>query len=801
MKTRTLAILFATALLGAVSVLAAPSRDYPVHAIPFTEVTVADAFWSPRLETNRLVTIPYAFQQSEETGRINNFAKAGGLMEGGFQGIFFNDSDVFKIIEGAAYALALHPDPKLETYVDGVIDKIAAAQEDDGYLYCSRTLCTPDNMPPGGKDRWTNIRDGHELYNVGHLYEGAAAYFQATGKRKLLDVALKNADLICEVFGPGRREDPPGHEQIEIGLARLYRLTGEEKYLRQAKFFLDARGRPEGHALYGDYSQDHKPVVDQEEAVGHSVRAAYLYTGMADVAALTADPSYVTAIQRIWGDVVNRKLYITGGIGAAGGTEGFGAEYFLPNRTAYCETCASVANAMWNHRMFLWTGDGPYMDVAERVIYNAFLSGISMQGDRFFYPNRLESFRSERRQPWFSCACCPANIVRFVPSIPGYAYAQRDRELFVNLFISGGTKFDIAGRKVQLNQESRYPWDGRIQLTLNPDQPARFALRLRIPGWARNEVTPGTLYRFANPVERQPQLLLNGEGVAYETVDGYARVDRTWSPGDRVEFRLPMPVRRVLADERVEADRGRVALQRGPLMFCLEGVDQPEGHTLNLAVEDDTPLWSEFRPDLLGGVQVVTGHATLVRRGVEEGRVEAAGTQDFTAIPYHAWAHREPCAMTVWPARELPAARPLPGPTLAHRSRLTVSAGSDPAAMTDQFEPANSIDHSNPYFHWWPRKGTREWVHFELPETTEVSQVQVYWFDDTGMGECRIPGSWRAFARIGGEWREVGDASDPGTATDRYNVREFKPVRAQAIRLEVLSQPEWAGGIHEVRLK
>jgi DUF1680 family protein len=521
---------------------------------------------------------------------------------------------------------------------------------------------------------------------------------------------------------------------------------------------------------------------------------------MADVAALTANPAYVTAIQRIWGDVVNRKLYITGGIGAAGGNEGFGAEHFLPNRTAYCETCASVANAMWNHRMFLWTGEGRYMDVAERVIYNAFLSGISMEGNRFFYPNRLESFSGERRQPWFGCACCPANIVRFVPSIPGYAYAQRDRDIFVNLFISGGTEFDLAGQKVELRQQSRYPWEGRIQLTVTPEQPARFALRLRLPGWARNEPTPGTLYRFVNTIDQPPQLLVNGAPFAYETVDGYAGVNRVWRQGDRVEFRLPMPVRRILADERVEADRGRVALQRGPLMFCLEGVDQPKGHVLNLVVPDETPVWSEYRPDLLGGVEVLTGKATIVRRDAE-GKSVADGTQDFTAIPYYAWAHREPCAMTVWPARELSAARPLPGPTLAHRSQLSVSYGADPAAMTDQFEAANSIDHSNPYYHWWPHKGTREWVHFELPEPTEVSRVEVYWFDDTGMGECRVPQSWKVLARVGVEWREVGEGSDPGTAKDCYNVRSFEPVKAQAIRLEIQSQPEWAGGIHEVRLK
>lgn len=630
--------------------LTAAERDYPIQPVPFTDFQVQDTFWKPRLETNRLVTIPYAFEQCEKTGRIANFARAGGLEEGGFQGIYFNDSDVYKIIEGAAYALAQHPDPKLEAYVQGVIAKIAAAQEPDGYLYTARTLCGPDYKPPGGRERWSNIKDGHELYCAGHLYEAAVAWYEATGRRDLLEVALKNADLICRVFRPGGREDPPGHEEIEIGLARLYRLTGEEKYLQQAKFFLDARGRPEGHRLYGPYAQDHKPVVEQQEAVGHAVRAAYLYTGMADVAALTGDTAYVRAIRRIWEDVVGRKLYVTGGIGAAGRIEGFGPPYFLPNRTAYCETCASVANAMWNHRMFLWTGQARYMDLVERVIYNAFLSGISMRGDRFFYPNRLETEQGERRQPWFSCACCPANIVRFVPSIPGYAWAHTGRDVWVNLYMAGEAAMSVGGVRVRFVERTRYPWDGRVAIAVHPDRPVRFGLRLRVPGWARHEPVPSELYRFVRRIDWSPRLRLNHRRIPAEMVDGYLRIDRLWGDGDRVELELPMPARRIVADPRVEADRGRVALQRGPLVFCLEGVDQPGGHVLDLLIPDRAPLWTSFRPDLLGGVQVITGEG-LVADPTSGEHPGSGPPQRFTAIPYYAWAHRERCAMTVWPRR------------------------------------------------------------------------------------------------------------------------------------------------------
>lgn len=777
----------------------AERNDYPIRQVPFTEVRIEDGFWSPRLETNRVVTIPYAFEQCEATGRIANFAIAGGIEEGKFRGIFFNDSDVFKVIEGAAYALANHPDAELEGYVDGVIAKIAAAQEPDGYLYTARTLCGPDYMPPGGPERWSDIAGGHELYNVGHLYEAAVAYYQATGKPRLLEVARKNADLICREFGPGRKAFPPGHEQIEIGLARLFRLTGEAKYLDMAKFFLDARGRAGDHPLYGSYSQDHLPVVEQSQAVGHAVRAAYLYTGMADIAALTGDQSYVRAIGRLWNDVVRGKLYVTGGIGAHGAGEAFGAAYELPNRTAYCETCAAVANAMWNHRMFLMHGEGRYVDVLERVIYNGFLSGVSMEGNRFFYPNRLASYSGEERSPWFSCACCPANIVRFVPSIPGYAYAHRDDVLYVNLFLGGSARVPVGDQSVKVRQQTRYPWDGAVHLAVEPEYRSEFEVAVRIPGWARNEPVPSSLYRFSEPSDAEVRIEVNGRLADWKLEEGFARIRREWNAGDVMEIHLPMEVRRVLANPEVEADRGRVALQRGPLVYCVEGWDSPEAGIFQLVLGDENPLQARFEADLLKGVETITGTAGVARRRMD-GSIEVPRMAHFSAIPYYAWAHRGRSPMTVWLAREASSASPLPAPTLAATSAVRTSGGTDPGAINDQLEPSESGDHTFPYFHWWPRKGSTEWVEYHLDEPAEVAAVEVYWFDDTGVGECRVPAAWRLFARIGGRWQPVSNPSPFGTAPDTYNRTTFDPVRTDALRLEVDLREKFSTGIHEWKI-
>ncbi|MGB2845744.1 MAG: glycoside hydrolase family 127 protein, partial [Candidatus Aminicenantaceae bacterium] len=599
-------------------------KDYPIKPIPFTEVSINDAFWSIRTETNRKVTIPFAFKKCEETGRINNFLKAAGKMEGKFEGLRYNDSDVFKIMEGASYSLRLHPDPKLEKYLDDLIVIIAAAQEDDGYLYTARTI-DPENPAPGAGDtRWSKLRGSHELYNVGHMYEAAVAHYLATGKRTFLDVAIRNADLLVETFGPDKKHDMPGHQETEIGLVKLYRVTGNDKYLNLARFFLNERGKAHDGEFYPESSrfalynrtkhiQDHKPVLEQEEAVGHAVRAAYMYAGMADVAALTGNVNYVSAINRIWENVVSKKLYLTGGIGSRHDGEAFGDNYELPNLTAYNETCAAIGNVMWNHRLFLLFGETKYLDVLERTLYNGLISGVSLSGDLFFYPNPLESdgkFKFNQgaltRKPWFDCACCPGNLARFLPSIPGYIYANKGNILYVNLFVSSSAKIKIADNKVTIKQESNYPWEGDINITVDPERSEKFAIYVRIPGWAQNQPVPSDLYRYIKKSEKKVSLKVNGNSVNLNMDKGFAKILRKWKKGDIIELDLPMPIRKVMCNEKVEDNRGRVALERGPVVYCAEEADNGK-NVRKLVIPDNVVLRSEYRKDLVGGVVIIHG--------------------------------------------------------------------------------------------------------------------------------------------------------------------------------------------------
>jgi DUF1680 family protein len=775
----------------------APKHDYPISPVPFTSVAPKDDFWSRRLEINRTVTLPHNFHQCEITERIDNFAKAAGLKRGRFVGIHFNDSDVFKAIEGASFMLALHPDPHFERYLDSVIALIGAAQEKDGYLYTARKLMDSAYSPPGGKHRWIGEKDGsHELYNVGHLYEAAAAHYNATGKRNLLEIALKNADLVCATFGPGKRREVPGHQVIEMGLCKLYRITGDEKYLKTAKFFVDERGNAKGHDLIGEYAQDHIPVLEQDSAVGHSVRAAYLYAGMADVAALTGDMSYVKALEKIWQDVVSTKLYITGGIGATGGNEGFSHPYALPNLSAYCETCAAIANAFWNHRMFLLHRDGKYIDVVERIIYNGFLSGISMEGDKFFYPNPLQSFRGANRSAWFDCACCPPNVLRFIPSIAGYAYAQDESNIYVNLFIQGDASVKMPARTVRLSQTTRYPWDGSVQIAVDPGTASEFGIKIRIPGWAQDRPVPSDLYSYLDRADVEPAIGVNGATVSAKIEKGYVTLRRLWKKGDVISVSIPMPVRRVIAHENLLDDRGKIALERGPVVFCAEWPDNKNGNVTNLVLADQIPLSSEFRKDLLNGVQVVLASAVPVRRTLEK-KVVADPEQPFVAIPYYAWAHRGPGQMNVWHAREITAARPLPAPTIAYTSKVTASQNKRADAINDQFEPANSIDHSIPFLHWWPRKGTTEWIQYDFKNEQTVSAAQVYWFDDTGIGECRLPKSWKLLYKDGDQWKPVENSSPFEVGKDRYCKIQFKPVKTSALRIELQLIPDFSAGVYE----
>jgi len=583
--------------------------DYPYTPVKFSDVRIQDAFWTPRQDTNRIVTIPFAFQKSEETGRLKNFKVAGQvntgeIVTGSFCSKYgYDDSDVYKIIEGGAYSLTTHPDPVLESFLDSLITDIVSAQEPDGYLYSMRTI-NPDKS--WASKRWVNTRykGSHELYNVGHMYEAAVAYYDATGKRTLLDVAIKNADMLCNTFGPDKRLIASGHQEIEIGLAKLYRVTGEKKYLELAKFFLDQRGK--GEKSGSTYTQDHLPVIDQTEAVGHAVRATYMYSAMADIAALTGDSAYIDAIGRIWNDVVTGKIYLTGGIGSRSSGEAYGDKYELPNLTAYNETCAAIANIFWNYRMFLLHGESKYIDVLERTLYNGMLSGISIEGDRFFYPNPLESDGDYARSEWFGCSCCPSNITRFIPSVSGYIYATRADSLFVNLYIGSEGYVKVGKWDVNLIQQTNYPWDGNIRLTVNPEGPVTMTLCLRIPGWARNEVLPGGLYRFAQPSDLSPSLMVNGKLRQLKIRNGYARITKTWKRGDIVDLSVPMPVRKVLATDQIADDRNKVALTRGPIVFCAEGIDN-EGDVKNLMLSVATPFYYTFDLDLLNGVGTLEG--------------------------------------------------------------------------------------------------------------------------------------------------------------------------------------------------
>jgi DUF1680 family protein len=642
-------------------------KDYPITPVPFTQVRVADAFWLPRIETNRAVTLPFLFKKNEETGRLDNFAIAGGLMKGRYRGERYNDTDVYKPIEGASYSLMVHPDPELGRALDAMIVKIAAAQEPDGYLFTART-CDPSHPQPGiGPERWVEETVSHELYNAGHLYEAAVAHYLATGKRSLLDVAIKNADLVAATFGPDKRHGFPGHQEIELALVKLYRVTGDEKYLALARYFLDQRGRevtltqyPPGSrfSIYNqpEQIQAHKPVLEQDEAVGHAVRLTYMAAGMADIAAISGDKAYLGAVCRLWRNVVEKKMYLTGGVGSRHDRERFGENYELPNLTGYLETCASIGMAFWNQRMFLLTGDARYVDVMEKVVYNGVLSGVSLDGRAFFYANPLESdgkFRFNQgllgRAPFFETACCPGNISRFIPSFPGYVYAVKNDSLYVNLFVQGEGTADVGGRKVRVRQETRYPWDGTVKITVEPDGKAAWTLLVRIPGWARGEAVPGDLYRFIDDPKGKPSLRVNGKTVAITLDRGFARIRREWKMGDVIELALPMPVRRVVANDAVKDDAGKVALVRGPLVYCAEWPDNG-GRVLDLALPDDRPLRAEFRPDLLSGVVVVNGDAADLS-GDPGGRASLRGRR-FMAIPYYAWAHRGPGEMAVWLPRK-----------------------------------------------------------------------------------------------------------------------------------------------------
>ena len=782
-------------------------KTTPIQEVSFTKVHLNDPFWMPRIEINRTVSIPSAFHECEVNGRFDNFALAATNLGNAHydvkehRGDFsFDDTDPYKVIEGASYALAAKYDKQLDHYLDSVINIIALAQEPDGYL----TTCVTNKCYRlsgwWGRSKWEKI-NSHELYNSGHLIESAVAHYRATGKKNFLNVAIKNADLVCKTFGPneGQIHRPGGHPIIEMALCKLYKVTGNKTYLDGAKYFVDETGRcTDGHHP-SEYSQDHMPILQQDEIVGHAVRAGYLYSGVADMAALTGDKAYQEALHRIWQNMSSKKLFITGGIGSRAQGEGFGPNYELNSHTAYCETCAAIANVYWNYRMFLATGESKYIDVCERALYNNVMSGVSLSGDRFFYDNPLESDGEHERQRWFGCACCPGNVTRFVASVPGYMYATEGNDIYVNLYAQGRATIG----KVELEQVTDYPWDGKVLVKVNKGG-GKFAIKLRIPSWLKSSPTNNNLYTY---LDKAPQYSVSVNGQAFKPEnEDYAVISRNWKKGDVIELNLPMEVRRIVANDNAEDLRGKVALERGPVVYCVEATDQPDNTIFDKYILNAAAIAHHSEKDLLGGVVVLDGSAKKVERSGDVKDVR------FRAIPYSTWNNRGPQAMEIWIANTPSKAVATPLETIASRAHTfsnrgpiqndapeTAPVDGWAGGVNDQWEPKRSSDTSKPYHYWWLKRGTNESISYQWKEEQEVSNVQVYWLDfDHYDGNFRVPESWTLYYQAAdGQWREVEQHSPFTVSKDRYDSVDFKPVKTRGLKIVAKLQQGQSGGVLE----
>lgn len=756
-----------------------------IKEVPFTDVHFTDDFWLPRMEINRTVSIPSAFHQCEINGRFDNFALAGGLIKGEHKGDFsFDDTDPYKIIEGASYSLAVKYDPKLDAYLDSVITLISAAQEPDGYLTtCVTNKCT---RLSGwwGSSRWEKI-NSHELYNSGHLYEAAVAHYKATGKKTLLNVAIKNADLVCQVFGPneGQKHVPSGHPIIEMALAKLYNVTDDEKYLKMARYFVDETGRgTDGHKL-SPYSQDHKPIIDQDEIVGHAVRAGYLFSGVTDVASLQHDKKLFDAVNRVWENMASKKLYLNGGIGSRPQGEGFGPNYELNNFNNYCETCASIANVYWNQRMFLATGDSKYIDVLERTLYNGLIAGVSLSGDKFFYDNPMGTPGGHARQQWFGCACCPGNVTRFMASVPGYVYAIDKKDVYVNLFVGGNSKLKVGDTEVELVQKTQYPWNGDVEIDVTPNKNDKFTLLVRIPGWAKNKPVPSDLYAYVDGSNPQVKVLVNGSETKKHTRAGYWVIEREWKKGDKVTLTMDMPVRRVEANPQVRYDKGLLAMERGPILYALESIDQKRDYIFDIVIPRDSKIESHFEKNLLNGVVVLEGNAFAVEKDSASGKVIEKPIT-FKAIPYSTWNNRGIGQMVVWTPATKEYAIVKPEPTIASEAMPVDGWG-----FNDQFEPTSSDDINTPYHYWWLKAGTEESIGYKFKKPERISSVEVYWlaFDHYDV-IYKAPESWKLLYKTGNTWKEVKNTSPYGTELDKYNKVSFEPVTTTELKMVVQLQ-------------
>lgn len=778
-------------------------HDYPIKAVPFYDVDLTDQFWKPRIDSMFTVTIPHELDELRNTGRNENFVLAAARLKTAEDSAHFctqypfDDTDLYKVIQGISYLLQIRPDSALKASMDSLIELIAAAQEPDGYLYTARTV-NPLHPPEwSGLERWVNVEKlSHELYCSGHLFQAAAANYVATGDTRLLHIAIKNADLLCKTFGWGKLEKYPGHPEVELGLVSLYHVTGNKRYLDLAQFFLDVRG-PGGDA----YEQAQQKVTDQRKAVGHAVRAGYLYSAMADVSALTGNNAYLNADNYIWQDIVSSQIYVTGGIGSTSNGEAFGQPYRLPNMTAYNETCASIANVYFNERMFLSHGDAKYYDVLERTLYNALLSGLSLKGDEFFYPNPLESRGQYERSPWFGCACCPTNLARFLPTVAGYFYAMRGDEIFVNLYGANSATLSLQNQTVVVKQQTDYPRSGNIIMYVEPEKAEEFTIRLRIPGWATDKPIPGDLYAFKNKQPGPWSIEVNGKQVPTRMQDGYAVIRRIWSKGDEMVLTLPMDVRLITANSSVKDDHQKIALQRGPLVYCLEGPDNPDDKVLNAVVNPDQAFTTSFRARLLNGVTVIKAKAEATKR-TRSGKIEAT-PEEVTAIPYYTWANRGGHEMTVWIPTVRQAARPTAAPTIANTSTITAFRPSRSLiALNDQILPKNSNDHAVMYFHWWPLKDTTVWVEYDFSQPAVVSSSAVYWYDDSSTGGgCSLPDGWRVLYKKNNHWLPVNNITPYERKKDQNDRVHFEPIETKALKMQIRLNKHFSAGIYEWEVK
>lgn len=793
--------------------------------VSFEKVTLQDQFWLPRLKTQKETLVPFALQKTEPA--VENLRRTAAYLKNGKGENLLNlpryvASDLFKVMEGAAYLLTLEKDPKLEKQMDEIIDIIAAAQCPDGYLYELFSVA-PSMRKLGwgaGDKPYSFVVHSHELYNMGHMYEGAVAYYRATGKRKWLDVAEKNAQHINRVFFEG---DPnyndgkpvnqaPGHQEIELALIKLYQVTGNTLYLDMAQKFVDIRGvtyRPEGEgAMSPSYAQQHLPVREQRSAEGHSVRAMYLYSGMADVVAAKGDSTLIPALESIWHDIVDKKMHINGGLGAVPGIEGFGPAYVLPNKDTYDETCAAVGNVFFNYRMFLATGDAKYVDVAEIALYNNVLAGVNIEGNRFFYVNVLEAdgkktFNHGRagRSPWFSTACCPSNMARLIPQVPGMIYSHTDDDIFCAFYASSSTEVPLASGSVALKQQTGYPFDGTIHIEVNPDaESSEFTLWLRIPTWCNDRFVPGELYRYADDSVQKVSASVNGKQVKTTTIDGYLPIKRQWKSGDQIQLNLPMPVRYSTADERVEADINRVCLTRGPLVYCAEQPDNEYPASNYIVNPSETPIQTAtFTEGILKGITHLSLEASALH-----GEQETPAT--LRLIPYYAWNNRgDNVTMNVWFARDKETA--IQGTVRTTGNVADVNAththnNDDVYAIADGKHPKNSADTSIPRWTSWPQKGTPQQVEIKLKKEQSIESVSVYWYDDKG--GVQLPASWNMEYQSDGKWMpfQLYVTDHYQTLPDQFNmVHPAQPIKASALRLNIQPRKDAAAGILEVTIE